>query len=236
MDAGTADAGGLHQYPNTAKPDDPDFAPVYGESEPVSVRPTGAIFQPEQVNGIYSDIKAHRVGDIITIQLAESTSASKRPTPRAARTTSWRSTPSPWVACRSRRALRSVGLHRPEQCLQGAGQGGSEQQPAGQHLGQRGQGTAKRQPAGARREVDHAQQWQRIHPYHRSGAPGGRELGKQRLSSQRVANARIYYGGTGDLANTQEQGWLTSFFNGPGGPFKTQESGAFTGPGSGRFC
>ena len=38
------------------------------------------------------------------------------------------------------------------------------------------------------------------------------------VSSQRVANARIYYGGTGDLANTQEQGWLTSFFNGPWWP------------------
>ncbi len=70
--------GGCSSTPNTAKPDDPEFAPVYGESEPVSVRPTGAIFQPDQVNGIYSDIKAHKVGDIITIELAESTSASKK--------------------------------------------------------------------------------------------------------------------------------------------------------------
>ncbi|MGL6052017.1 MAG: flagellar basal body L-ring protein FlgH, partial [Aeromonas salmonicida] len=29
---------------------------------------------------------------------------------------------------------------------------------------------------------------------------------------------RIHYGGTGDLANSQEQGWLTSFFNGPWWP------------------
>ncbi|MGL6052693.1 MAG: flagellar basal body L-ring protein FlgH, partial [Aeromonas salmonicida] len=70
--------GGCTSTLNTAKPDDPEFAPVYGESDPVSVRPTGAIFQPDQVNGIYSDIKAHRVGDIITIELAESTSASKK--------------------------------------------------------------------------------------------------------------------------------------------------------------
>jgi len=69
---------GCSSTPYTPQPDDPEFAPVYGESEPVSVRPTGAIFQPEQVNGIYSDIKAHKVGDIITIQLAESTSASKK--------------------------------------------------------------------------------------------------------------------------------------------------------------
>jgi len=38
------------------------------------------------------------------------------------------------------------------------------------------------------------------------------------VSSQKVANARIHYGGTGDLANTQEQGWLTRFFNGPWWP------------------
>ncbi len=37
------------------------------------------------------------------------------------------------------------------------------------------------------------------------------------VSSQKVANARIHYGGTGDLANTQEQGWLTSFSMAPGG-------------------
>ena len=37
--------------------------------------------------------------------------------------------------------------------------------------------------------------------------------------SQRVGNARIQYGGTGDFANTQERGWLAQFFNGPWSPF-----------------
>ena len=39
------------------------------------------------------------------------------------------------------------------------------------------------------------------------------------VSSQRVANARIQYSGTGDFANTQERGWLSKFFNGPYSPF-----------------
>jgi flagellar L-ring protein precursor FlgH len=33
------------------------------------------------------------------------------------------------------------------------------------------------------------------------------------IVSNKVANARIQYSGTGDFADTQEQGWLTSFFS-----------------------
>ena len=33
------------------------------------------------------------------------------------------------------------------------------------------------------------------------------------VSSQRIANARIEYGGTGDFANTQERGLVSRFFN-----------------------
>ena len=32
------------------------------------------------------------------------------------------------------------------------------------------------------------------------------------IFSNKVANARIQYAGTGDFADAQEQGWLTSFF------------------------
>lgn len=40
-----------------------------------------------------------------------------------------------------------------------------------------------------------------------------------RLSSQRIANARIVYSGRGALAESQRQGWLMSFFNSPLMPF-----------------
>ena len=39
------------------------------------------------------------------------------------------------------------------------------------------------------------------------------------VSSQRIANARIQYGGTGDFSNTQERGWLAKFFNSVFNPF-----------------
>lgn len=40
-----------------------------------------------------------------------------------------------------------------------------------------------------------------------------------RLSSQRIANARITYAGKGSLADANSAGWLTRFFNSPWMPF-----------------
>ena len=40
-----------------------------------------------------------------------------------------------------------------------------------------------------------------------------------RLSSQRIANARIAYSGKGALADANNAGWLTRFFNSPWMPF-----------------
>ncbi|MBL4711301.1 MAG: flagellar basal body L-ring protein FlgH [Gammaproteobacteria bacterium] len=39
------------------------------------------------------------------------------------------------------------------------------------------------------------------------------------ISSERIANAQIQYSGDGDLANSNEQGWLSKFFNSPWMPF-----------------
>jgi len=36
---------------------------------------------------------------------------------------------------------------------------------------------------------------------------------------QRVANARIHYAGRGSLADANQPGWLTRFFNSPWMPF-----------------
>jgi len=42
---------------------------------------------------------------------------------------------------------------------------------------------------------------------------------ENRISSQRVANARIAYSGRGSLADSNQAGWLTRFFNSPWMPF-----------------
>ena len=60
------------------KPDDPSFAPALPEERVTEIIPTGSIFSNAGVSSIYSDIKAHKVGDLITVTLDESTSAKKK--------------------------------------------------------------------------------------------------------------------------------------------------------------
>ena len=58
-------------------PNDPDFSPILPEMEDQPLVPTGSLFNTNYVNNIYSDSKAHRVGDIISVILSESTQAQK---------------------------------------------------------------------------------------------------------------------------------------------------------------
>lgn len=58
------------------RPDDPRFAPVYSGSSSYGAAPTGSIYQAGLAVDLYQ-LRAHRIGDILTINLNESTSASK---------------------------------------------------------------------------------------------------------------------------------------------------------------
>ncbi|MBV7438436.1 flagellar basal body L-ring protein FlgH [Aeromonas sp. sif2416] len=209
---------GCTSTPNTAKPDDPEFAPVYGESEPVSVRPTGAIFQPEQVNGIYSDIKAHKVGDIINIELSESTSASKKANTQSGKDNNFDLeavtlggvpvTASPYNLSASidqSSAFKGQAKADQSNSLQGSISVSVVKVLPNGNLLVRGEKWIM---------LNNGNEYIRITGLVRPGDVSS----ENSVSSQKVANARIHYGGTGDLANTQEQGWLTSFFNGPWWP------------------
>lgn len=57
--------------------DDPYYAPVYPEAPPTKIAATGSMYQDSQASSLYSDIKALKVGDIITVILQESTKAKK---------------------------------------------------------------------------------------------------------------------------------------------------------------
>jgi flagellar L-ring protein precursor FlgH len=53
------------------------YAPVVPEAPADQIVPTGSLFRQAAINSLYSDSTARRVGDIITVNLQESTSASK---------------------------------------------------------------------------------------------------------------------------------------------------------------
>lgn len=58
------------------KPDDPRFAPVYSGLTNHGSAPTGAIYKAGLAVDLYQ-LRAYRVGDVLTVNLNESTSASK---------------------------------------------------------------------------------------------------------------------------------------------------------------
>ena len=59
------------------KPDNPHFAPVRPQAMKAPQEVTGSIFNAATSNSLYGDGRAHRVGDIITVVLQESTSSTK---------------------------------------------------------------------------------------------------------------------------------------------------------------
>lgn len=62
---------------NTPKPDNPYYAPVPPTAMMAPKANNGAIYQAGHSISLYEDDKARRVGDILTITLAEKTQASK---------------------------------------------------------------------------------------------------------------------------------------------------------------
>ncbi|MBN9286688.1 MAG: flagellar basal body L-ring protein [Gammaproteobacteria bacterium 39-13] len=58
-------------------PNDPDYAPVFPDPAPIQTPDTGSIYYPKEGMALFEDIKAHKVGDVLTVVLAENTNANK---------------------------------------------------------------------------------------------------------------------------------------------------------------
>lgn len=82
-------AGVLATGCNTAPKRDPAFAPSYPAARVVAERPvTGAIYRPGYALALFEDVKARRIGDLLTIRLVEATVAEKSASTRTERETS----------------------------------------------------------------------------------------------------------------------------------------------------
>ena len=210
---------GCTALPNSPKPDDPDFAPSMPEEDVVNVEPTGSIFNQGQVNSVYSDIKAHRVGDIITVQLVESTSAKKGANSQQSKDSSLGMNAlnvggkpvtingyDTSVSMGGNNSFKGQSKADQSNSLQGNISVSVVKVLANGNLMVRGEKWVM---------LNNGNEFIRVTGIVRSEDVNADNT----VLSQRVANARIQYGGTGDFANTQERGWLAQFFNGPWSPF-----------------
>ncbi len=196
------------------QPDDPDFAPALPEEDYTTAVPTGSLFNPySSNNGLYTDTRAHKVGDLISVQLDERTSASKN-----AGTTLGKSNDLSFgaLAVGGRPVTvngydTSVGLSNSSDF-----NGTSDASQSNSLTGNISVSVIKVLANG--NLVVRGEKWLMLNngnEYIRvTGIVRSEDVSSDNtVSSQRIANARIQYGGTGDFADTQERGFISRFFN-----------------------
>lgn len=207
---------GCTSLPNEEVKNDPEYTPVEPVEADLNVVPTGSLFQHSYANNLYSDIKAHRIGDIITVYLDESTTAKKKAGTSLDKSNTYNF------------SVDDITLPNGAS-IPGFGLGGGVSQDsafagdadADQSNSLKGSITVNvtRVLSNGNLEIrgekwlmlNNGEEFVRIKGVIRSEDVSS----DNSVSSTHVANARIQYGGTGTFANTQRQGWLTSFFNGP---------------------
>jgi flagellar L-ring protein FlgH len=200
--------------------DDGQWAPTAPVQPAVAAAPAdGAIYHDTQNMELFADPRAHRVGDILTIVLVESTQASKKASTSTSKTDK-ADIGAPTILGRG----VSIGGKSANIGLDGErsfdGTGASTQ--SNQLTGQITVTVAQRLSNGnliVRGEkwltINQGQELVRI-----AGIVRPQDISPDNsVPSTRVADARISYTGRGTLADANTRGWLSRFFNSKWMPF-----------------
>ncbi len=189
----------------------------------------GAIFQSGYGLALYEDIRAHQVGDILTIILSENTNASKKASTSTKKDTSLEmANPTLLGGALSFSLPRPFGNSLKNRSLETSvssaaafdGEGDSAQ--SNSLTGNVTVTVAEVLPNGnlivqgqKRMTINQGEEFVRF-----SGIVRPADINPDNtVLSGKVANARIAYVGEGMLADANSQGWLGRFFNGKWWPF-----------------
>jgi len=209
--------GALASKPKDHKPD-----PVVARVLPPPVpRTEGAIYQAGQQMELFADLKARRIGDVLTITLNESTAAAKTAVTKTTKTTSAITT-GPTLFGRSIMPTKGVPIF--DSNLSGAdafdGEGQSSQSnslvgaltvtvvdvQANGNLVVQGDKTLK---------LNQGDEF-----VHISGVIRTADIATNNtVTSDKLADAKISYSGKGVMDSANTMGWLARFFNSPFSPF-----------------
>lgn len=204
---------------NKPIPDDPYYAPVYPEAPPTKIAATGSMYQDSQASSLYSDIKALKVGDIITVILMEETQASKSANNELKKGTDLSLDPiyagGGNITISGQpidlRYKDSMNTKRESDADQSNSLTGSISVNVIQVLNNgnlviRGEKWIS---------INNGDEFIRL-----TGVVRSQDIRPDNtIDSPRIANARIQYSGTGTFADVQKVGWLSSFFMGSWWPF-----------------
>ncbi|GLQ86795.1 flagellar basal body L-ring protein FlgH [Dyella flagellata] len=191
-------------------------APVDQATPPT---PDGSIYHDMQNMELFNDARAHRIGDILTINLVEAMQASKK-----SETTTSKSDKvnvgAPQILGQSLRIAGQTANSSLNSANSFDGAGSSTQ--SNQLTGQLTVTVAQRLSNG--NLLVKGEKWLTINQGQEliriSGIVRAQDIGQDNsVDSTRVADARITYTGRGTLNEANTQGWLAKFFNSKWMPF-----------------
>jgi flagellar L-ring protein precursor FlgH len=180
----------------------------------------GSIFQPDMANSIYSDVKARRVGDIITVNLQENTRATKSSGTSTSKETGVAVNP---ILGLGGNAINiggesiQLGLDATNDFTGDASANQSNNLTgaisvtvvkvlANQNLLVRGEKWLT---------LNNGDEYIRL-----TGVVRPDDVSPtNEIESTKIANARIQYSGTGSFDRAQKEGWLSGFFSSEYWPF-----------------
>lgn len=205
------------------QPDDPFYAPVL-QTMPLPAAPQdGSLFSPDNSMGLFTDQKALRVGDIITVVLQERTTSSKQSNVEFVKDNDISISPTAetGLLLGTQPSLGALGLST---SLIGEREFTGE---ASADQSNNLNGTVSVTVVGLYPNgtlIIRGEKWVNINQgneYIRlSGLVRPDDVSPDNIvESDKIANARISYSGTGQLANSQKVGWLGKFFNSDLWPF-----------------
>ena len=199
---------------------DPMYAPVDMTAPRFIPENNGSIFQKGRSVRLFEDSKAFRIGDLLSVTLSESTNASKSAATTTAKdddvtlgagtvlgiTPTYHGTSVLNNALSAERAFKGSGDSAQSNSLQGQiTVMVSDILPNG-NLVVRGEKIIG---------LNQGSEFLRI-----SGIVRPQDVSSGNLViSSKMANARIYYGGGGSIAEANTKGWLSRFFDSPVFPF-----------------
>ncbi len=204
---------------NPAKPGD---TAEYRPTAPIAPRPAaannGGIFQAAQSQGLFEDYKARRVGDLVTVVLDEKTNAKKSSATKTSKESGTTMDVGNITVAGKTLVDGDVSLLGVSADGSRTFDGSGDSSQSNQLTGEITVTVAEVLPNG--NLVIQGEKWLGIN----QGNEYVRLRGiirpvdvttSNKVQSTQVANAQLYYGGTGALQDSNAQGWLSRFFNSP---------------------
>lgn len=200
--------------------DDPAYAPTIAANMPVPQRTEGSLYQDAYGVSLFDDRKAHFIGDVITVTLSERT-VSRKSSGVAVKKNSSTSFDAGTILGGVAPSYKGLGLET-SIAQDRTFDGNSDADQSNSLQGNITVTVAEILPNGnliVRGEkwitLNRGDEFIRI-----SGIIRPEDISPDNtIISTRLANAKISYSGTGELADAQHVGWMSRFFNSGYWPF-----------------